>query len=276
MPAEINISPLLGERLGKLYDDNFKHGSYQMPPEYLLPYIDAPKLNYKWRDTRPRIEVLLSEISSGSDVPIVEIGANSGFQSLRLAKAFPKRTIIAVEGNADHASFISLCAEVEELENVQVFAEYATPKDLAVHAPGAIFLDFNVVHHMGVDFNQDSILSVEDWWDSGIYEWLSSISKFSEYWFSAGFMWGGNKQFPLHDINDPAGFYERILNSIQTPSDSHTKYWTFGANSESSRMPVKAMPTQFNDVNQSTMKAVAEEAFVGEYFRRPLLRVATK
>lgn len=271
--SNFSVSKRTGQILGKLYDDNFKHGSYQMPPNYLLPYISAPKLNYFWRDTRPRLSILAENLQTETTAPIIELGANSGFQTLFLARSFPARKIIAVEGNKHHAKFIEICAEIEGLNNIQVLAEYATPLELLPHSPLSTFLDFNVVHHLGVDFANDKIDSVDKWWSQGIVEWLSAVKSFPEYWFSSGFMWGGNKNYPLHDPNDPSGFYQRILKQSGLCIETDPRFWTFTRDNSSSDIPISAKLTSIEKINHFTNDAVYRKDYVGEYFRRPLLQI---
>ena len=273
-----DIRPDQGQKLAELYLANSKHGNYQPFPKYLNPYIQSGSLNFKWRDPRPRVKVIEDGLNLTNDSTVVELGANSGFQTLSLARSFPQHQFVAVEGVRGHAAFISACAEIEGLDNVTVITEFLTPEEALASWPNSILLDFNVAHHLGSDLQRFDVVDVESWWTSGISSWLRGTSRAKEYWFSCGFRLGGDKGHELHDITDASGFLLRILELSPFSEEDITGLWFFDAPlaQASEDAALSAKLSSMSELNAKILESEVAGNFVGEYFRRPLIRLSHK
>jgi hypothetical protein len=269
----------VGEKLSELYKDNLKHGDYQPAPDYLLPFISHSKLNPLWRDPRPRLVPVLKELVDLPDSIVVEIGANSGYQSLELARAFPRHKIVAIEGSYSHSEFIKACADIEELENLSVVNSYITPRDVVYDFQEPIVLDFNVAHHLGSDLKNFGVSDTSTWWSSGIGEWLKGAERAAQYWFQCGFRLGGEKHRNLHDIGDPRGFVLKIIERSPFEIEEIRNLWYFMRTPHqkmTEEVLLAAENCNMEELNKKIGEASDSGDFVGEYFRRPLLQVVPK
>jgi hypothetical protein len=269
----------LGEKLSDLYRDNLKHGDYQPVPDYLLPFVSHSKLNPFWRDPRPRLAPVVEELGGLPDSIVVEIGANSGYQSLELARAFPRHKIVAIEGSYGHSEFIKACADIEGLENLSVVNNYITPREIVADFQNPIVLDFNVAHHLGSDLKNFGVSDSYTWWSSGIGEWLRGAERATQYWFQCGFRLGGEKHSNLHDLSDPRGFVLKIIERSPFEIADIRRLWYFmrARNQEmNEEVPMAAKSCSLEELNKQIGDASDRGDFVGEYFTRPLLQIVPK
>lgn len=266
----------VGEKLAKLYSDNLKHGDYQPVPDYLLPFISHAKLNPLWRDPRPRLAPVVEELEGLPASIVVEIGANSGYQSLVLARAFPRHKIVAIEGSYGHSEFIKACADIEGPENLSVVNSYIVPREVFDDFPNPIVLDFNVAHHLGSDLENFGVSDPSTWWQSGIGEWLRGAERAIQYWFQCGFRLGGEKHSNLHDFSDPRGFVLKVIERSPFELEELRGLWYFmGTQNQeiNGEIPLAAKVCSLEELNKKTGEAADRGDFLGEYFRRPLLQI---
>ena len=272
MPQNV-MSPEEGSAMAELYLANTKHGTYHPVPHYVQPFIDTSELNVRWRDPQPRLELLLVELAQSNrpSSTVVELGANSGFQVLTLARHFPKRKFVAIEGNSGHAEFIVRCAEFEQLDNLDVLNDYLTPAQIVDRWQQPTVLDFNVAHHIGADFDFQNVHAVEDWWSRGLPSWLSGVDLSAEYYFSVGYRLGGDTRHDLHSPNDPSGMVNRLISALpELPGDTTVDVWGFGAGSDGR---IHANATSIAQLNEALATSLLNGDFVGEYFKRPIVRI---
>lgn len=273
MNLDPRISHELKARLQRLYQGDSKHGGYHPVPGYLDDAIpEAKVVQPRWRDPRPRLRLLLHELRhSPEHGDIVEIGANSGYQTLALARQFPTRRITAIEANASHSEFIMTCAALEDLRNIVVLAEAVSPSEVAMRWPGATVLDFNVVHHVGSDFEFGDVHNPDEWWERGLPAWLDAVPAFTEYWFSTGYRLGGTRGRELHDPGDPGGFLDRIVDALPRTEDCDVAVWMADPDGDDIEY-VSADIADPRQVNSFIRRAEQNKGYRGEYFRRPILR----
>lgn len=259
----------LNRNIERLYDRNAKHGGYLPLP------LGAPNsqltghLNPKWRSPIPRLNLLLQELSVLRSGTVVELGCNTGFTLLELAKAFPQIRFIGFEPNANHAQLVSLLIKHLNLGNCEVVDRGSSPAEILEDFRDAHLLDFNVAHHAGGDFEFGSVTSPDDWWSSFINRWLAPMEHFRSYWFSCGFRWRGSKGDELHPPEDPAGFAERIEAAF--PRNPNSEIRIFGVEPSLEPLAYKSVLRDGRSVlNDWTQEASVSGAYVGEYFRRPI------
>ena len=272
--AQPQLSRAVADRLRLLYQGNSKHGGYHPVPPYLAEVIpEAADVQTKWRDPRPRLKLLLHELECGSTSGrIVEIGANTGFQTLSLAREFPNQKIAAIEVNPAHCEFIATCARIEGLRNIEVVPEALSPLEVAQRWPGATVLDFNVVHHAGSDFAYQGVCDPDGWWERGLPSWLTAVSAFADYWLSSGYRLGGKRGQELHDPADPAGFLRRLTEALPQRQRFTVTAWM--AESKDGELEYALADIgDPNGVNEFVARAERIGSYRGEYFRRPILRI---
>ena len=269
---EDRLSKRVIDELRELYKGNIKHSNYQPLPDYLQEYFPDLSLNTKWRDPNARIALLKSEINTANKSSITEIGANTGFQSLLLAKSFPDIPYRAYEGSIEHSRFIRLCNEIEKLDNLEVLNEYYSPENLEPINNG-IILDFNVAHHIGSDFRSLEIHNENEWWEVGLPSWIKPASNRSnEYWFSVGYRMGGIKGRELHDPSDPEGMLEKLIDTFSNVGCK--KISTFCITSDDlGNLAYINTNLISKSLNSHLQEMHNRELIVGEYFNRLILRV---
>jgi hypothetical protein len=196
---------MLKEKLEALYNDGSKHSRYQNIPEFVrneLGYTET--IDENWRGDTARYAYLTKILQFGEDKSIGEIGANTGFFTLSLAHANPSSTFYAYEINATHAAFIQDIADSFEMKNLVIKAQGVDMEGIALMEKHDILLNYNVLHHAGVDFDTEMIASVQDY-EAYATEYLKRIAaKTRKMVFQIGSNWGGNKQKPLIPLSDDA------------------------------------------------------------------------
>lgn len=196
---------MLKEKLEALYNDGSKHSRYQNIPEFVrneLGYTET--IDENWRGDTARFTYLTETLQFGEGKSIGEIGANTGFFTLSLAHANPASTFYAYEINPTHAAFIQDIGESFQMKNLVVKAQGVDMEGIALMETHDILLNYNVLHHAGVDFDSDKLASVEDY-EAYATEYLKRMSsKTKKMVFQIGSNWGGNKLKPIIPLSDDA------------------------------------------------------------------------
>lgn len=265
------ITSAVGERLARLYRSNIKHSNYQPVPELLRPWLPDPEIDPQWRDPRPRLPLIRAALHQDPAGPaVVELGANTGYNTLTLAAELPARRFVAVEASRPHAEFVAECAELLELRNVTVVAEGMLPEQLSQRWPGSVILDFNVAHHLGTDIAVDAVTDVPSWWAVGLPRWLATAAAHPSYWFSVGYRMGGSRAHDLHDPDDPDGMLRRVREAAP-PGLVLADVWAAVGDGRG------GVRYERHDPGVPSLNSVAAHetelgSYRGEYFRRPILR----
>ena len=196
---------MLKEKLEALYNDGSKHSRYQNIPEFVrneLGYTET--IDENWRGDTARFRSLNQLVSFGGGKSIGEIGANTGFFTLSLAHAHPDSTFYAYEINPTHAAFIADIADSFDMKNVVVKAQGVDMEGIAAMERHDVLLNYNVLHHAGVDFDGDKLAQASDF-EAYATEYLRRLSFQTRCMvFQIGSNWGGNKQKPLVPLDDDA------------------------------------------------------------------------
>jgi len=263
------ISVRDGARLAALYAGNVKHANYQPVPEALADRLPEPTIDPLWRDPRPRLPLLRTALHAEPDgPPVVELGANTGYNSLTLAAELPGRSFVAVEASTSHAEFIAECARLLCLDNVTVVAEGMLPEEISRRWPRSEVLDFNVAHHLGVDIAVDGVHDVASWWSTGLPRWLATAAGHPWYWFSVGFRLGGSHEHELHNPADVDGMVAAVLACAPAELEL-AQVWVAVGDGTGVRYAEHPGPVGLSAVVRRESAAGRHR---GEYFRRPILR----
>lgn len=196
---------MLKEKLEALYNDGSKHSRYQNIPAFVrneLGYTET--IDENWRGDTARYTYLTETLSFGDGKSIGEIGANTGFFTLSLAHANPTSTFFAYEINPTHAAFIQDIAESFQMKNLVVKAQGVDMEGIALMENHDILLNYNVLHHAGVDFDSDKLTSVDEYEEYATDYLKRMAAKTKKMVFQIGSNWGGNKLKPIIPLSDDA------------------------------------------------------------------------
>ncbi len=255
-----------------LYFGNTKHASYQPVPKILEPFFSDLLIDERWRHPGPRIELLKLNLANFTGQDVIEIGSNTGFQLIELAKQFPNYMFKGFEISQSHVEFTKRCIEFESIKNVEVHnSEFQQPVDRELKV-NSILLDFNVVHHAGSDFQNESAVDIETWWNEILPNWLSCVPKFSSYWFSSGFRLGGSQNHPLSDPESPALFIKRIIDCLQNiDADTLTDVFVISYSQEHSKLIYRKFDlSELDSIDNELTNLRRLGVYKGEYFTRPI------
>jgi hypothetical protein len=274
---------MLKEKLEALYNDGSKHSRYQNIPEFVrneLGYTET--IDENWRGDTARYAYLTKTLQFGEAKSIGEIGANTGFFTLSLAHANPSSTFYAYEINATHAAFIQDIADSFEMKNLVIKAQGVDMEGIELMENHDILLNYNVLHHAGVDFDTDMIASVKAY-EAYATEYLKRMaSKTKKMVFQIGSNWGGNKQKPLIPLSDDA---EKIAFNARLFKNSGWKILDISLHSRlNGTLEYRALPADvlelLNTCPVGDEKALIEKnvdlsEFPGfsEFYRRPIFIV---
>jgi SAM-dependent methyltransferase len=247
--------------LRTLYFKDGKHSSYHPVPAELEIYFDDLILDTKWRSPVPRLRLLSQELPHEFNGTIIDLGANTGFQTIEIARLFRDANVIAYEGNPSHASFLSECARILNIQNIEVRNEFARANEISLLFPGAILLDFNVFHHYSYDFDRNSALEISEWWDVNLPQWFSASKMLKEHWFSVGFNFGGDKKRPLFKGASPLEYAQKLYSSATTGNDFQIKFFFYLENSY-----------QELDFTRENIEGISSLQKSSEFFQRPILK----
>ncbi len=268
----LNLTTSEITKIQNLYFGNTKHSSYQPVPEILRPFFTNLKIDEKWRHPGPRIDLLKLELANFTDRDVIEIGSNTGFQIIELAKQFPNCAFKGFEISRSHVEFIKRCIEYENINNVEIYnSEFQQPGNGKPNE-GAILLDFNVVHHAGSDFQNETAVDTETWWNKVLPNWLSCVPRFSNYWFSSGFRLGGNLDHPLSDPESPSLFITRVINCVKDiDANTLTDVFVISYNQKSGKLFYRKLNLlELDSIDNQLAELRKTGVYKGEYFTRPI------
>jgi hypothetical protein len=196
---------MLKEKLTALYNDGSKHSKYQNIPDFVKKELDYYEtIDENWRGDTARYKYLTDNMTFNGNKNIGEIGANTGFFTLSLAYANQDSSFTAYEINPTHASFIKDVADSFNMGNVFVKAQGVDFNGISDMDKHDILLNYNVLHHAGVDFDTHLLSSEKDFEDYSV-EYLRKLKeKTGLMVFQMGSNWGGNKQKPIVPLSDDA------------------------------------------------------------------------
>jgi hypothetical protein len=277
---------MLKEKLEALYNDGSKHSRYQNIPEFVrneLGYTET--IDENWRGDTARFKYLMNALSFGGGKSVGEIGANTGFFILSLAHANPSSMFYAYEINFTHAAFIQDIGDSFQMKNLVVKAQGVDMEGIAAMENHDILLNYNVLHHAGVDFDTDKIASVEEY-EVYATEYLKRMAaKTKKMVFQIGSNWGGNKQKPIIPLSDDA---EKIAFNARLFKNAGWKIIDISLHSRlKGTLEYRALPEevlgQLNSCPVGEEKALVEKLVdlsefpsFSEFYRRPIFIVESK
>lgn len=182
-----------------------KHTGYQMLPPCLLE-MDSDLINFVGtkRQDEQRYDWFKSKWDQ-SGVTAIDIGANLGYFSFKLAQDFSTNTI-AYEPYSPHAQVISVIRDLCKFsaEQIKIENKGVGLRDIDSLPDSSLVFLLNVIQHAGEDFDADLVTSVEQWRDYAI-EYLKKLRQKTDFlFFQTGYKWLGHedKLCNDHDIID--------------------------------------------------------------------------
>ena len=260
------------EKIRDLYFGNTKHASYQPVPKILEPFFPDLQIDARWRHPGPRIELLKDKLSNFEIQKVVEIGSNTGFQAIELARQFPSYRFECFEISQSHVEFIRFCIKLDDTKNIEVYnSEFQHPESEDL-LNNVTFLDFNVVHHAGSDFLNEKPVDIEYWWSTVLPNWLSNVTIFPNYWFSSGFRLGGSLEHPLSNPQSPSEFIKLIINCVKKIDENiMTDVYVIAFDDKINKLFYRKLNySHINSIDQELAELRMRKVYRGEYFTRPI------
>lgn len=187
----------------RYYDDGSKHSNYQNFPEFLAEGLGIrAEINEEWRGDTARLMFIRKYLNIELNDKVADIGANTGKFCMELAKEYTDAEFYAVEINKHHTDFISKVADLFEMKNLKILNKSAALEKLQELPSFDIALHMNVLHHVGVDFEQGVVnnpAEVKDYLIQYFKEFRKHAKKMV---FQLGYNWGGNKQKPIVPVTE--------------------------------------------------------------------------
>ncbi|MGW8824331.1 class I SAM-dependent methyltransferase [Paenibacillus lautus] len=266
-------------KLKNLYKDSSKHSTYQNIPSFVQEALGYQEhINEEWRGDTARYKFILGFLQELKVDSIVDIGANTGFFSHSLMKDLPNISVTAIEPNKNHAEFIREINEIFNLTNIKVI-----DKPLQIENFDALQNEFdcalilNVLHHAGVDFDQDKVKEPYEVWDY-MENYLNKFSKVSSLIIlQLGYNWGGDKTKPIVPTSDCYRMFSNLYNSAKRSGwNIREAAYYFKREQEYKTMPQSILDTIDNDESKSrdlfnSWYLSMDISTSSEFYKRPLL-----
>ncbi|MBI5767162.1 MAG: methyltransferase [Verrucomicrobia bacterium] len=272
-------------RLHQLYHDSSKHSVYQSVPVFVARALGyQEEIHSLWRSDQPRYDYLLARLDLTIGARVADIGANTGYFSLNLARTRPDLAIEAYEMNPRHAEFIRLTAEAFALDRIVVRAESCDLAGLARLPAYDVMLLLNVLHHAGFDFDPQ-VADTNAAFTAHAIAYLARLRhRCRQLVFQAGSNRGGDKRRPLHAYDDDAARLAWLALVLRESGwqPAHVGYAQVG---EGGGIEFRDAPPALLAAMHTGRAAGAEVAdffraanlarFPGEFHRRPLIIATT-
>ncbi len=107
----------------------------------------AEKFDAPARDEWQKPDDVIKALEIPKDGTVLDIGAGTGYFSVRIAKAFPQATVVAVDVEPSMLQYLQKRAAGEHLHNI-ITSEAADPKQIETKVPADVIVIVNVYHHL--------------------------------------------------------------------------------------------------------------------------------
>lgn len=198
--------PALLDRLRRLQADGSKHGSYQSLPGFVADALGGDTdIDRSWRGDAHRLEWLIGKLDADRPERVVDIGANTGFFVLSLSHRWGVPGV-AYEPNENHATLMRAIVDAFSLDVEVVTEGVDLQKADQVAGPGDLVVLLNVLHHAGVEYDQDRVTSPGDVaaYATDYVERLGA----GAVWFQLGYRWGGALDAPIVEVDEVDRFVQ--------------------------------------------------------------------
>lgn len=122
------------------------HRPHDMPHRFDDAEAWAEHFDDPARDAWQRPDEVVSALELPADAVVADVGAGTGYFTVRLARAVPQGHVYGIDIEADMVRYLGERAEKEGLANVTAVA--STASDPSIPAPVDVVFLCNVVHHV--------------------------------------------------------------------------------------------------------------------------------
>lgn len=179
------------ERIQRAASARGKHTDYQRLPDFLPQHVKDCIPVTSMHLEKERLDWMLERVDF-REKRVIEIGANSGYFSLMLART-QKARVDAYEPFPAHAEFTRVLAQVCGLQTaVSVHEEPVTLESISRLPTVDVLIFLNVIHHAGFDFDDGSHATDKEQWWRFASDYLSRLKAVSDIMvFQMGYTLGG-------------------------------------------------------------------------------------
>lgn len=247
------------EELKKLYTKNSKHSDYQKLADSVMNLLGTSSFVVKSHQEAERLQYAKSKLNFYNK-KVLDIGGNTGYFTFQILDEGAAK-VYYCEGNKTHAKFVSIAAELLNLnKKIDVRSEYFDFDHVTKNYD--IILNLNVLHHMGDDFGIENNVDTAK---KDIIEKINSLAYHTEYMvLQIGFNWMGDIAKPLFKTGSKGEM-------IGFLSDGCNKFWDM----EAIGIAVKDHEDNivYQDLNEEN---VQRDDRIGEFLNRPLFIMKSK
>lgn len=241
-------------QLINLYSNQSKHSNYQVLPTKLRDILNDGDIRTSSRFEKERLDYIVSAVNV-SEKTVLDIGANTGYFSFELLDAGAK-SVHCYEGNKEHASFIKVGARALGVDNNLTVTDSYYEFDGSDKDHYDVGLLFNVLHHIGDDYGDNSI--AVDKAKEAIIQQLNNMSSVADTLiFQLGFNWQGDSTKPLFANGSKAELIDFIRDGI-------SEYWDIVSIAVAEGAKDSAC---YNEVNNTNIE---RNDSLGEFLNRPI------
>lgn len=241
-------------KMVELYQSVSKHSNYQILPAILEKILPTERISVNSRYESERLDFLNQHIDF-KGAKVVDIGGNTGFftfESIRLGA----KEVIHIEGNKEHSDFVALAAKELDLNirSENKYIDFVDGDDFPENVD--ITLLFNVIHHLGDDFG-DQTINIE----KAKQLMADCINYFhgktDTLILQLGFCWKGDRNLLLFENGTKDEMIDFVMNTI----DGKWRIQAIGV------AELEKDKTVFNLLNDFNRKRIEE---IGEFRNRPV------
>lgn len=241
------------KKLFELYQNTSKHSNYQILPSSLKEIISEDSLDIHSRFENERMAFLNNSIRF-ENKRVMDIGGNTGFFSFEAVENGASE-VVYVEGNTPHANFVEYAAELLN-KNILVKNKYLDfEKDLGIGNFDIVLL-FNVIHHLGDDFGDQSI-SIDNAKEKMVDCINYFVGRTDLLVLQMGYCWKGDTSKLLFEN----GTKKEMISFIESAAKGNWKIREIGI------AEVNADKTEYRSLSDENMK---RQDSIGEFRNRPI------
>ncbi len=237
-----------------------KHSQYQAIPSFLRPFLGNACFSAKPRFDRERLDFVL-QFFNPKDKIVLDIGGNTGFFTFEMIH-YGAQKVIYYEGNDTHVEFVQTALQLLNLrQTIEIRASYFPFDAIPKESYDFTFL-FNVLHHVGADFNHQ----VKDREEAKklIIRYLNNLSKITQVLaFQMGFCRKGDRNLPLFANGTKDEMIRFIVEGIQD-------FWTVMVIGIPEKHQQEIVYCPLNSQN------IRRDDSLGEFLNRPLFMPRSK
>ena len=239
----------------ELYNNVSKHSNYQVLSSLITDNMSIENIETNSRYEKERFDYIKKHIQVDGK-KILDIGGNTGFFTFESIKE-GARGLTYVEGNYEHAMFVSEIAKLLGVENITVLNQYFD-FDKLINAEFDVTYLLNVLHHVGDDFGDNKISIIEA--KKQILNYINNMAKITKYMiFQLGFNWKGNRDICLFEHGEK----QEMIDYIEQGTNENWSIEDIGVSTGN----------DYVELDETNIKRIDD---IGEFRNRPIFVMKSK